>query len=159
MDPGTEAFNPRPLIPYLASLGIPYHYLNTPIMDTAAAGSMKGDSICAFCARMKRGALYTCCRENGYDVLVLGQHLDDLAESFVMSAFFNGKLRTMKVRVRRRATRSLSSGCTRGCVRSRMWWRPLSVVFVGCTLHHWLDVGDVFWASRRHTPSTRATSD
>lgn len=44
------------------------------------------------------GALYTCCRKNDYNVLVLGQHLDDLAESFVMSAFFNGKLRTMKVR-------------------------------------------------------------
>lgn len=56
VDPGTEAFNPRPLIPYLASLGIPYHYLDTAIMDTAAGGAMKGDSICAFCARMKRGA-------------------------------------------------------------------------------------------------------
>jgi len=32
----------------------------------------------------------------GYNVLSLGQHLDDLAESFVMSAFYNGKLRTMK---------------------------------------------------------------
>lgn len=62
VDPGTEAFNPRPLIPYMESLGVPYHYLATPIMDMAAAGHMKGDSICAFCSRMKRGALYTCCR-------------------------------------------------------------------------------------------------
>lgn len=32
----------------------------------------------------------------GYNVLALGQHLDDLAESFMMSAFHNGFLRTMK---------------------------------------------------------------
>merc|ERR1711933_465108 len=33
---------------------------------------------------------------NNYNILALGQHLDDIAESFLMSAFFNGMLRTMK---------------------------------------------------------------
>jgi tRNA(Ile)-lysidine synthase TilS/MesJ len=47
-------------------------------------------SICAFCARMKRGMLYTCARRQGYNVLAMGQHADDLAESFLMSAFHNG---------------------------------------------------------------------
>jgi len=53
-------------------------------------------SICAFCSRMKRGVLYGCARRNGFNVLALGQHLDDLAESFMMSVFHNGFLRTMK---------------------------------------------------------------
>ena len=53
-------------------------------------------SICAFCSRMKRGRLYACARREGYNVLALGQHLDDLAESFLMGAFHNGFLRTMK---------------------------------------------------------------
>lgn len=44
---------------------------------------------------MKRGVLYSACRREGYNVLAMGQHLDDLAESFLMS-FFNGCLRTMK---------------------------------------------------------------
>merc|ERR1712151_675281 len=44
----------------------------------------------------KRGMLYTCMREHNYNVLCLGQHLDDFAESFLMSAFRNGALRTMK---------------------------------------------------------------
>ena len=35
-------------------------------------------------------------RREGYNVLAMGQHLDDLAESFLMSAFHNGFLRTMK---------------------------------------------------------------
>ena len=53
-------------------------------------------SICAFCSRMKRGRIYAAARREGYNVLALGQHLDDLAESFFMSVFHNGRLRTMK---------------------------------------------------------------
>eukprot|EP00388_Colpodella_angusta_P001823 GDKJ01005484.1.p1 GENE.GDKJ01005484.1~~GDKJ01005484.1.p1 ORF type:complete len:269 (-),score=81.13 GDKJ01005484.1:140-841(-) len=45
---------------------------------------------------MKRGILYSCMRKHGYSVLALGQHCDDIAESFLMSAFFNGQLNTMK---------------------------------------------------------------
>lgn len=45
---------------------------------------------------MKRGRLYACARREGYNVLAMGQHLDDLAESFLMGAFHNGFLRTMK---------------------------------------------------------------
>lgn len=45
---------------------------------------------------MKRGMIYNCARREGYNVIAMGQHLDDLAESFVMSAFHNGQLRTMK---------------------------------------------------------------
>ena len=47
---------------------------------------------------MKRGVLYTCASEEGYNVLALAQHLDDLAESFVMGAFHNGQLRTMRAK-------------------------------------------------------------
>jgi tRNA(Ile)-lysidine synthase TilS/MesJ len=42
--------------------------------------------------------LYACARREGYNVLAYGHHLDDLAETFVMSAFHNGYVRTMKVR-------------------------------------------------------------
>ena len=45
---------------------------------------------------MKRGNLYTCARRNNCNKLVLAQHLDDLAESFMMSVMHNGFLRTMK---------------------------------------------------------------
>jgi tRNA(Ile)-lysidine synthase TilS/MesJ len=57
---------------------------------------LDGDSFCAYCARMKRGIMYSTCREQGYNVLALAQHLDDLAESFLMSAFHQGRLGTMK---------------------------------------------------------------
>jgi len=78
---------------------VPYHYEAQPIMELAKQHLAKNPrlSICAFCSRMRRGTLYTACRRYGYNVLALGQHLDDLAESFVMSSFHNGMLRTMKV--------------------------------------------------------------
>ena len=65
-------------------------------LPALAASRMGRDSICAWCSRMKRGILYSTARAHGYGTLVLGQHLDDCAESFVMSAFRNGALRTMK---------------------------------------------------------------
>ena len=98
VDPGAETFDPRPLIAYCSALGVPHFYLSNTIMSDAASGSLGGDSICSFCARMKRGALYSCARAHGYTALALGQHADDMAESLLMSAFHNGQLRTMKAR-------------------------------------------------------------
>ncbi|PIC11409.1 hypothetical protein B9Z55_029104 [Caenorhabditis nigoni] len=53
-------------------------------------------SICAFCSRMKRGRLAAAAQFHGWNVLAMGQHLDDLAESFFIAAFQNGNLSTMK---------------------------------------------------------------
>ncbi len=99
VDPEIEGFNPEPLKDYLKLLNIPYFYQQQDI-ETQAQTSMDGDSFCSFCSRMKRGILYTTAREHGYNVLALAQHLDDLAESFLMSAFNNGKLQTMKAHYR-----------------------------------------------------------
>lgn len=95
IDPQSGAFDPAPLIPYMKALGVDYHFRPEPIMNMAET-HMDGNSYCAFCARIKRGVMYTVARENNYNVLALGQHLDDLAESFLMSAFHGGKLQTMK---------------------------------------------------------------
>lgn len=97
VDPQTPEYNPWPLVPYMEALGVEYHMLSKPIIEMAKTHiDPKRPSICAFCSRMKRGLLYTCMREKDFNVLVLGQHLDDFAESFLMSAIHNGLLRTMK---------------------------------------------------------------
>ncbi|XP_064481977.1 uncharacterized protein LOC135394871 isoform X2 [Ornithodoros turicata] len=95
VDPGSSSYDPRPLKKYLAALGVPYFYEEQCIVEQAAA-LPECTSICSFCSRMKRGRIYACARREGYNVLALGQHLDDLTESFVMSIFHNGRLRTMK---------------------------------------------------------------
>jgi len=78
VDPMTEAFDPSPLKKYVAqTLKLPYFFESQPIIDSAEK-HMQRDSICAFCSRMKRGILYSCARREGYNVLALGQHLDDV---------------------------------------------------------------------------------
>jgi len=95
VDPMAGDFDPSPMIPYLAELGVEYHYMREPIMDMAKA-HMGKNSYCAFCSRIKRGVIYNTGRNNDCNVIALAQHLDDLAESFLMSAFHGGKLKTMK---------------------------------------------------------------
>ena len=106
VDPQTPEYNPRPLQSYFQQLGIVHFYESQPIVATARqcmldrprGGSGKGAkvSICSFCSRMKRGMLYSCLRREGWNVLALGQHADDLCESLLMSLMHNGCLRTMK---------------------------------------------------------------
>jgi len=95
VDPLVEGFHPQALRPYLEALGVPHFFCEEPIMERALTHMTK-DSYCSWCARMKRGTLYSLARREGYNVLALGQHLDDLAESFLMSAFHQGRLQTMK---------------------------------------------------------------
>jgi tRNA 2-thiocytidine biosynthesis protein TtcA len=104
----------------MQQLGIPYFYLSDDLIEQAKERQPR--SICSWCSRMKRGMIYTCCRygsalfdvvcasmllwlttmsclldrREGYNVLAFAQHMDDFAESFMMSFFFNGDLRTMK---------------------------------------------------------------
>lgn len=97
VDPQSDQFDPSPLKPYLASLGVKYFFDSQPIVAEAQKTLTKDtDSFCAYCSRMRRGILYRVARENGYNVLALAQHLDDLAETLMLSMFFGGKLRTMQ---------------------------------------------------------------
>jgi len=95
VDPVAGDFDPSPLIPYMEALGVDYHYRRVPIMELAQQ-HMGKPSYCAFCSRLRRGIIYRSARDHGYNVIALAQHLDDLAESFLMSALHGGQLRTMK---------------------------------------------------------------
>ncbi|XP_071949812.1 uncharacterized protein [Antedon mediterranea] len=95
VDPQTSTYDPSPLKGYLSELRVPYFYEEQCIMEQAAS-LPECTSICSFCSRMKRGRIYAAARRENYNVLAMGQHLDDLAESFFMSVFHNGLMRTMK---------------------------------------------------------------
>ncbi|NYT26842.1 tRNA 2-thiocytidine biosynthesis TtcA family protein [Candidatus Thiodubiliella endoseptemdiera] len=95
IDPQVEGFEPQALDVFFKKFDTPYFFEEFPILEQAKK-SMKGDSYCSFCARIKRGLMYKVAREQDYNVLALGQHLDDLAESLMMSMCHNGKIQTMK---------------------------------------------------------------
>lgn len=103
IDPMTPSFDPSPLIPYVEGLGLKYHYIRddseftqiysmfnyqslsthksidcslSSVVQRASSSGKDGktvSSLCAFCARMKRGNLYTCARKNNCNKLVLGE--------------------------------------------------------------------------------------
>jgi tRNA(Ile)-lysidine synthase TilS/MesJ len=95
IDPQVEGFEPQQLAEYFQKFNTAFYFEEFPIMESAKE-KMQGDSYCAYCARIKRGLMYKVVREKGFTTLALGQHLDDLAESLMMSIFHNGKLQTMK---------------------------------------------------------------
>jgi tRNA 2-thiocytidine biosynthesis protein TtcA len=101
VDPQSDQFDPSTLKPYLARLDTKYFYESQPIVADALKTLTKNtDSFCAYCSRMRRGILYRVARENNYNVLALAQHLDDLAETLMLSMFFGGTLRTMRAHYR-----------------------------------------------------------
>lgn len=54
-----------------------------------------GSSFCAFCARLRRGVLYTLADELGCNKLALGHHLDDFIETLLLNQFYVGTLAAM----------------------------------------------------------------
>jgi len=75
--------------------GINHEIYHSNIMNIMQENVRENSSLCSFCARMRRGSLYTYALEHGYNKIALGHHLDDAAESFFMNLMFNGALRSM----------------------------------------------------------------
>ena len=75
--------------------GIPHIIEKTNIFPTAPDHIREGSSFCSYFSRMRRGALYSAAKRLGFGTLALAHHLDDAAESFFMSLFYGGKLRSM----------------------------------------------------------------
>jgi len=75
--------------------GIDYMIYKTPILEIIEEKKREGSSACGFCARMRRGALYTKAKELRFNKIALGHHFDDAVETFFMSLFYNGMMRSM----------------------------------------------------------------
>ena len=74
---------------------IPHKVVQTDIYETAQEKILENSSFCSFFSRMRRGALYRVAKEEGFEKVALGHHLDDAAESFFMNFLYNGALRSM----------------------------------------------------------------
>ena len=84
-----------PLKKWCEKFDIEYIWYKTPIFEILEEKKRPGSSPCSFCARMRRGALYTKAIELGFNKIALGHHFDDAVETFFMGLFYNGIMRSM----------------------------------------------------------------
>lgn len=47
---------------------------------------------CSLCAKMRRGIIHNCAKENGCNKIALGHHGDDAIETFLINLFNGGKI-------------------------------------------------------------------
>ncbi|XP_064215241.1 uncharacterized protein LOC658498 isoform X2 [Tribolium castaneum] len=98
VDPDTSGCDPCILIPHLRSLGV--HYIiddkKSDPGDESEQREEAKENLYSFCTSSVRRRLYSAAKSSGYNVLAIGQHLDDLCENFFLSVFHTGRLRTMR---------------------------------------------------------------
>ena len=97
VDPG---FGGRPgdyseLTAFCNSLGVE-HIVKPDNIYSVVFENRKESNPCSLCARMRRGSLNRCAKENGCNKVALGHHLDDVAATFWMNFRNEGRLATFQ---------------------------------------------------------------
>nr|WP_320049780.1 tRNA 2-thiocytidine(32) synthetase TtcA [uncultured Desulfuromonas sp.] len=95
INPGFDGFDTETISNYLHELGFNGHIETTNGEEVINAHLRPGSSYCAFCARLRRGALYTTAKELGCNKVALGHHLDDHIETLLLNQFYSGTISAM----------------------------------------------------------------
>jgi tRNA 2-thiocytidine biosynthesis protein TtcA len=93
--PGPEIFDCARIQERLGDENIPYRTIPADIVNVVKENLTPGTSPCSFCARLRRGILYTFAAEQGWNKIALGHHLDDFIETLLLNLFFNGSIKGM----------------------------------------------------------------
>ena len=93
--PGQEIFDCARIQERLSDENIPYWIIPADIVNVVKENLTPGTSPCSFCARLRRGILYTFAAEQRWNKIALGHHLDDFIETLLLNLFFNGSIKGM----------------------------------------------------------------
>ena len=99
VDAGFPGYRKDILQEYLQGCGFPVHLESTNCAQIIEEKLRPGTSYCAFCARLRRGFLYTVADRLGCNKVALGHHLDDFIETLLLNQFYAGKLAAMSPRL------------------------------------------------------------
>lgn len=80
---------------WMESKRYPYEIIRQDTYSVVKEKVPEGKTYCSLCSRLRRGAIYTYAKANGFNKIALGHHRDDLIESFMMSALYSGEIRSM----------------------------------------------------------------
>ena len=76
---------------FCAEHEIPYNIEKTKIKEIVF-DVRKEKNPCSLCAKLRRGALVSCAKELGAGTIALGHHLDDAAETFMLTLVNEGRI-------------------------------------------------------------------
>jgi tRNA(Ile)-lysidine synthase TilS/MesJ len=93
MNPGYSEENLKMIKDNAKILNVPIEVFDTDIFNVAFNANFK--SPCYFCARMRRGYLYSKAKELGCNKIALGHHFDDVIETTLLSMFYGSEIKTM----------------------------------------------------------------
>jgi len=93
--PGFPGFDTGLMEDYLGAHDFEYQVVPAPIHRLLLDKLGPDDTACAFCARIRRGVLYTRARELGCTKIALGHHREDFIETLLLNQFYNGKIKAM----------------------------------------------------------------
>ena len=95
VDAGFPGYRKDILEDYLRTCGFQVHMEATDCSEIIDERLRPGSSYCAFCARLRRGFLYTVADRLGCNKIALGHHLDDFIETLLLNQFYVGTLAAM----------------------------------------------------------------
>lgn len=93
--PGPAAFECEALEARLEQENIPHTRIDGRIVEIVNENLEPGTNPCSFCARLRRGVLYSYAADHGWNKIALGHHLDDFVETLLLNLFFNGSIKGM----------------------------------------------------------------
>jgi len=93
--PGFDQFSTHRIEDFCREAGYA-HFVERPNMREILEDLYNPEDVyCPFCARLRRGVLYTVARREGFTKIALGHHADDLIETLLMAEFFTGEIKSM----------------------------------------------------------------
>ena len=95
VDSGFPGFRKEVIETHLKEEGFAYRMESTDCYDIIEQKRRPGSSYCSFCARLRRGVLYSLAGELGCNKIALGHHLDDFIETLLLNQFYVGTLAAM----------------------------------------------------------------
>jgi tRNA 2-thiocytidine biosynthesis protein TtcA len=99
VDSGFPGYRKEVLSAHLDECGFTFHMESTDCYRIIEEKRRPGTSYCSFCARLRRGVLYTVADRLGCNKIALGHHLDDFIETLLLNQFYAGKLAAMSPRM------------------------------------------------------------
>jgi tRNA 2-thiocytidine biosynthesis protein TtcA len=95
VDSGFPGFRKEIIEEHLKKQGFNYLIKKTSCYQIIEEKRDPGSSYCSFCARLRRGVIYSTADKLGCNKIALGHHLDDFIETLLLNQFYNGRLSAM----------------------------------------------------------------